>query len=94
VKVLHKKIKDPKCKTRVLPKPNVQKIILDKKSPTKVWGIAFKIPPKNCPTHLFIGKRKVGQKWGLRSRINRYCKKKFDKKNPTHLHHLRKWVGQ
>ncbi len=49
MKVLCKKIKDPKHKTKVLLEPNVQKLILNRKSPTKAWGITFKLSPKKMP---------------------------------------------
>jgi hypothetical protein len=43
---------------------------LDKKSPIKALGIAYKLSPKNWPTHLLTWRRKVGQRWGLRNIIN------------------------
>jgi hypothetical protein len=49
VRVLRRKIKSPKHKMKVLSKPNVQKLILDKKSRTKAWGIAFGLSPKTMP---------------------------------------------
>jgi hypothetical protein len=55
VGVLCRKIKDPKHKMRVKLKPNVQKLILNKKSPTKAWGIAFRLSPKKMshpPSHV------------------------------------------
>ncbi len=61
-----RKIKDPKHNMRVLPKPNVQKLILNKKSPTKAWGIALRLSPKKCPTHPLTWKRKVGAKVGFK----------------------------
>jgi hypothetical protein len=48
-----------------------KKLILDKKSPTKALGIAYKLSPKNCPTHLLTWRRKVGQRWGLKNIINK-----------------------
>jgi hypothetical protein len=44
---------------RVLLKPNVQKLILDRKSPTKAWGITFKLSPKK-KSHLFSHMEKEG----------------------------------
>jgi hypothetical protein len=41
VRVLRKKIKDSKHKTRVLPKPNIQKLILDLKITYKGLGYYF-----------------------------------------------------
>jgi hypothetical protein len=39
-------------------------------SSTKPKGIAYKLRPKKCPTHLFTWRRKVGKRWGLSSKIN------------------------
>jgi hypothetical protein len=66
VKVLCRKIKDSKHKTKVLPKPNVQKLILDKKSPTKAWGIAFKLSPKKIPRPPFHMEKEGGTKVGFK----------------------------
>ncbi len=62
MKVLRRKIKDSKHKTRVLLEPNVQKLILDKKSSTKAWGIAFKLSPKkNAPPTFSHGEGRWGK---------------------------------
>jgi hypothetical protein len=51
---------------RVLLEPNVQKQILDKKSPTKAWGIAFKLSPKKMPHPPFHMEKEGGAKVGFK----------------------------
>jgi len=72
VKVLHKNIKDPKHKMRVLLKPNVQELILDFKNHLQRLGVLLlDFNWKKSPTHLFTWRMKVGQRWGFKSRINK-----------------------
>jgi hypothetical protein len=66
VKVLCIKIKYPKHKMKVLPKPNIQKLILDRISPTKVWGIIFKLSPKKMPHQPSHMEKEDGGKVGFK----------------------------
>jgi len=65
VGVLCRKIKDPKHEMRVLPKPNVQKLILNKKSPTKAWGIALRLSPKTMSHPSSHMEKEGGGKGGI-----------------------------
>ncbi len=71
VKVLHRKMKYKKHKIRVFIKPNIQKLIIDNKSRTKAWGIAFKLYPQKMPHPPFHVEKEGGAKVGLRSIINK-----------------------
>jgi hypothetical protein len=51
---------------RVLPESNVQKLILNDKSRTKAWGIAFKLSPKKMPHPPFHMEKEGGAKVGFK----------------------------
>jgi hypothetical protein len=57
-----------------------KKLSLDKKSPIKASCIAYRLSPKNGPTHPLTWRRKVWQRWGLRNIINEILQQKIDKK--------------
>jgi hypothetical protein len=68
VKVLHRKIKYSKHKMRVLPEPNVQKLILDLKNHLQKLGVLLsKFHPKKCPTLILHMEKEGGTKVGFKA---------------------------
>jgi hypothetical protein len=67
VKVLHKKINDPKHKMRVLLEPNVQKLIKNLKITYKGLGYYFQtFTPKKMPHPPFHMEKEGGAKVGFK----------------------------
>ncbi len=71
-------MKDPKHKMMLLPKPNVQKLILDFKNHLQRLGVLLNFTQKNAPPTLSHGEGR----WGLRSKINEGIATKKMKKKP------------